>query len=183
MRFKKILFIVLMMFICYGTVDIKVSAESTSKVNVTDELTTKAVARTTSLKTTQTYSRADLRLMSAIIFCEAGGESYAGKVAVGIVVANRKTSAKFPNTIKGVVYQKSQFQPARNGSLAKALKRYDSGKFTTAAEKACVKAAKAALTNTKSVTYKNKTIKLNGFYFFSRQLSGARVKIGNHRFK
>lgn len=134
-------------------------------------------------QTRKYYSEADLRLMSSIIYCEASGESYAGKLAVGIVVMNRKKSNLFPNTVKGVVYQKNQFTPSRNGALAKALKRYDAGKFTSSAEKQCIKAAKAALSGTRSVTYKSKAINLKGYYFFSRYLKGCKVKIGHHQFK
>ena len=155
--------------------------------NLTDtiytESTTVYAAAKTSALSKKSYSAADLRLMSAIIYCEASGESYAGKLAVGIVVMNRKQSSKFPNTIKSVIYQKNQFTPARNGSLKKALSRYDAGKFTSSAEKQCIKAAKAVLTGTKRVTYKSKTINLKGYYFFSRYLKGCKVKIGHHQFK
>lgn len=129
------------------------------------------------------YSKSDLRLLSAIIYCEAQGESYAGKLAVGVVVMNRKSSSKFPNTIKGVIYQKNQFQPVRNGALNKALKKYDNGKFTSKAAKQCIKAAKEALSGTKAVTYNSKQLNLKGYYFFSRTLSACRLKIGNHQFK
>lgn len=129
------------------------------------------------------YTKAELRLLSCLISCEAGSEPYAGKVAVGIVVVNREESSKFPNSIKNVIYQKYQFGPARNGSLAAALKRYDSGKFDSASDKACIKAAKEALSGEKTVTYKGKNINMKGFLFFSGRVSGARLTIGNHQFK
>lgn len=129
------------------------------------------------------YNKADLRLLSSIIYCEARGESYAGKLAVGIVVMNRKRSSQFPNTVKGVIYQKRQFQPTRNEALKKALARYDAGKFKSSAEKQCIKAAKEALDGTKKVVYKSKTINLKSYYFFSRYLKGCRVRIGHHQFK
>lgn len=132
---------------------------------------------------TNSYTKAELRLLSALIFCEAGSEPYAGKVAVGVVTVNRKKSKQFPNTLKGVIYQKNQYTPARTGALKKALKRYDAGKFTSKAEKDCIKAAKAALNGTRSVTYKGKTRNLKGYYFFSRYLRGCRLKIGGHQFK
>ena len=43
-------------------------------------------------KKEKAYTKSELRLMSAIIYCEAGNEPYAGKKAVGIVVMNRKRS-------------------------------------------------------------------------------------------
>lgn len=132
---------------------------------------------------TKKYNKADLRLMSAIIYCEAGSEPYAGKVAVGIVVMNRVKSKSFPNTIKKVIYQKSQFSPVRNGSLNRALARYDSGKFNSKLEKQCIKAAKEALDGVKSVKYAGSTKNMKSFHYFSGSLRGARYKIKGHRFK
>lgn len=144
---------------------------------------TQAAAMSLTGKEKKTYNKADLRLLATIIYCEARGESYAGKLAVGVVVMNRKSSSKFPGTVKKVIYQKNQFQPTRNGALKKALARYDSGKFKSSTEKQCIKAAKEALDGTKKVTYKSKKVNLKGYYFFSRYLKGCRVKIGNHQFK
>ncbi len=79
----------------------------------------------------------DLRLLAAIIKCEAGCEPYEGQVAVGAVIMNRVDSGAFPGTISGVVYQSGQFTPARNGTLARAL----SGSIPSS----CYKAAKEAL--------------------------------------
>ena len=69
------------------------------------------------------YSQADLKLMASIIEAEAGNQSYAGKLAVGTVIMNRVKSTKFPNTLSGVIYQKNQFQPARDGHLDAILQR------------------------------------------------------------
>ncbi len=129
------------------------------------------------------YSKADLRLMSAIIYCEANMEPYAGKVGVGIVVMNRVRSSSFPSTIKGVIYQRGQFSPVRNGSLKKALERYDAGKFTSDREKQCIKAAKAALGGQKSVTYKGKTKDMGKYKYFSGYLGNAKYKLAGHMFK
>lgn len=129
------------------------------------------------------YTKSELRLMSCIIYAEANGEPYAGKLAVGIVVMNRKSSKSFPNTVKGVIYQKYQFGPVRNGSLKRALKEYDAGRFTSSAEKACVKAAKEALNGTKKVTYRSKTHNMKGYYYFSTYVKGKRLTIKNHQFK
>lgn len=131
----------------------------------------------------QAYTKSELRLMSAIIYCEAGIEPYAGKKAVGIVVMNRKKSKAFPNTIKEVIYQKGQFQPTRNGALKKALKAYDDGKFNSGVYKDCVKAAKAALNGDTKVTVKGKTINMKSYHFFSQHVKGCRLKIGGHQFK
>ncbi|SET26530.1 cell wall hydrolase [[Clostridium] polysaccharolyticum] len=154
---------------------------NTKEISKTD---IKTVSVMSSNKTqAKTYKESDLRLLSAIIYCEAQGETYAGKVAVGIVVMNRKASSQFPNTINGVIYQKNQFQPTRNGALKKALRKYDEGKFKSGAGKQCVKAAKETLDGTKTVTYKSQKINLKGYHFFSCYLKGCRIKIGNHQFK
>ena len=64
------------------------------------------------------FSGSDRDLLAAIIQCEAGGEPYAGKIAVGAVIMNRVCSGAFPDTVVGVVYQPGQFQPVRSGRLA-----------------------------------------------------------------
>lgn len=154
------------------------SKETTTKEK---KVETKKSTKTNAKK--NKYTKSELRLMSCIIYAEANGEPYAGKLAVGIVVMNRKSSKSFPNTVKGVIYQKYQFGPVRNGSLKRALKEYDAGRFTSSAEKACIKAAKAALNGTKKVTYRSKTHNMKGYYYFSTYVKGKRLTIKNHQFK
>jgi len=81
--------------------------------------------------------QADVKLMAAIIYCEAGNQSYKGKVAVGAVVMNRIESKRFPNTLKGVIYQRGQFTPAMTGKLARVL---NSGKIPSSCYDAAVDA-------------------------------------------
>lgn len=158
---------------------------TTTKTTTTKKTTTKtAKATTVTPKSTKaSYTKEQLRLLSSLIFCEAGSESYAGKVAVGIVVMNRVESKSFPNTLNNVIYQKYQFGPARNGSLKRALANYDAGRFTTKNHKECIEAAKAALSGAKSVTYKGRTINMKSTLYFSGRVSGAKFSIGNHQFK
>ncbi len=80
----------------------------------------------------------DVELLAALIYCEAGGENYDAQLAVGACVVNRMEHKNYPDTLRGVIYQKNQFTPAGSGKLAKVLL---SGKAT----ESCVKAAKAAL--------------------------------------
>ena len=68
-------------------------------------------------------STSDLDLMAAIIECEAGGESYEGKVGVGAVIMNRIRSGEFPNTLSEVIYQSGQFEPTWTGKLSNVLSR------------------------------------------------------------
>lgn len=63
----------------------------------------------------------DLSMLAALIQCEAGGESYEGKLAVGSVVMNRVSSSHFPNTVAGVIYQAGQFSPVASGRFASVL--------------------------------------------------------------
>ena len=63
------------------------------------------------------FAEGDLKLLANLIYCEAGGEPYEGKLAVGAVVINRVRSAKFPGTVMGVIYQKKQFSPVASGRL------------------------------------------------------------------
>lgn len=67
------------------------------------------------------YSEMDFALMAAIIDCEAEGETYEGKLAVGSVVMNRVLSPQFPNTIAGVIYSPGQFAPVTSGRFAAML--------------------------------------------------------------
>ena len=85
----------------------------------------------------------DRDLLAAIIQCEAGGEPYAGKIAVGAVIMNRVRSAAFPNTIAGVVYQPMQFQPVRSGRLAIRL--------AEGANETCYKAADEVLAGANNI--------------------------------
>lgn len=80
----------------------------------------------------------DVTLLAAIIQCEAGGESYAGQLAVGAVVMNRVKSGSFPNSISGVIYQSGQFSPVASGKFARVL---SSGKISSS----CYQAAREAI--------------------------------------
>ncbi len=119
----------------------------------------------TAVSSASAVSSSDLTLLSAIIFCEAGGESYAGQVAVGAVVLNRVKSSSFPNSISGVVYQSGQFSPVANGALSRAL---SNGNY-----RHCTSAAQAALAGSDNT---------GGAKFFHRVNGAAGLVIGNHVF-
>ena len=127
----------------------------------------------------QKYSEKDLRLLSAIIFCEAGNQCYAGQKAVGIVVMNRVKSDKFPNTVEDVLYQSGQFTPAHTGFLSSSLSKYDRGKLPSK----CIKAAKEVLEGSRSVELNDKTVDMSSYLFFSRYVRGCRLEIQDHQFK
>ena len=68
-----------------------------------------------------TFEENDRYLLANIIYCEAGGEPYDGKLAVGAVVINRVLSSRYPATVSGVIYQPAQFSPVGSGRYALAL--------------------------------------------------------------
>ncbi len=107
----------------------------------------------------------DQYLLGAIIQCEAGGESYDGKLAVGSVVINRVKSSYFPNSVSGVIYQSGQFSPVASGRLAYRLEAGVDG--------SCLQAAQDVL---------NGNITMGCLYF--RQNNGIiqGTVIGNHVF-
>ncbi len=79
----------------------------------------------------------ELRLLGALIYCEAGNQSYEGMVGVGAVVMNRLKSGAYPNTIHSVIYASGQFTPAMTGKVARIYE----GKVPDL----CMQAAQAAL--------------------------------------
>ena len=115
---------------------------------------------------TAAISAEELKLLANIIYCEAGSESYVGKVAVGNVIMNRVKSASQPNTITEVVYAKGQFSPVRNGSLQRALS-------SDKADAACYQAAIEALSGAQPVGDK---------LFFRRNNGRSGQVIGHHVF-
>lgn len=189
MNFKKFATLILfaVLFIGFSKNSVLVAAEESDVTSVAT--TREAVASTDSDKKSaktdkkKSYTKSELRLMSAIINCEAGAESYSGKVAVGIVIMNRIQSDLFPNTLRGVIYQKGQFSPVRNGSLKKRLAQYDAGKIHGKQWQDCIRAAKSVLEGKNYITYRGNKKSMKGYYFFSVYLSGARFRLGGHRFK
>ncbi len=118
-------------------------------------------------QTNTAVSASDRELLAAIIYCEAGNQSHTGKVAVGNVVMNRVNSAKFPNSISSVVYQRGQFSPAGSGWLNRVLKR-----GSVPAD--CYAAADEALAGSKPVG--------GSVFFMRRELHSSGTIIGAHCF-
>ena len=107
----------------------------------------------------------DDALLAALIECEADGESYDGKLAVGSVVLNRVASSSFPNTIVGVIYQSGQFSPVASGRFATVLAR--------GANSTCVQAAKEILGGKRTI---------DALYFRTNTGVISGTVIGNHVF-
>ena len=109
----------------------------------------------------------DRYLLANLIYCEAGGEPYEGQLAVGAVVMNRVLSSRYPDTVYGVIYQKSQFSPASSGRLDLALAQ-------NLASASCYQAADEAMAGTTNVG--------NCVYFRTPVPGLNGTQIGNHIF-
>ena len=148
----------------------RIEAEAQAKAAAEEAARIEAEAQQAALaaQTAQTaaISAEELKLLANIIYCEAGSESYVGKVAVGNVIMNRVKSASQPNTITEVVYAKGQFSPVRNGSLQRALS-------SDKADAACYQAAIEALAGAQPV---------GGKLFFRRNNGRSGQVIGHHVF-
>ncbi len=62
-------------------------------------------------------SESDYDTLLRIVQAESGGCDIVGKILVANVILNRVESDEFPDSIYGVVYQKSQFSPVIDGSI------------------------------------------------------------------
>ncbi len=159
-----------------ATVSPTASAKSASESIKAKKKTKKAAKKAS-------YTKTELKYMASIINCEAGGESFQGQIAVGIVVMNRVSSKDFPNSVKGVIYQRGQFSPVYNGALNTKLSEYNSGRIHSAQWKSCIKAAKKVLEGQRYVTIHGSKKSLKGYHFFSVYLRGYRFRLGGHKFK
>lgn len=111
---------------------------------------------------------ADVRLLAALIYCEAGNQPYDGKVAVGAVVMNRIASSRFPNTLEGVIYQRGQFTPAMNGKLGRIL---SSNRIPAS----CFEAARDAMSGANPIG--------NALFFNTGRVGSVGYKLGDHYFR
>lgn len=113
------------------------------------------------------FDEGDRYLLANLIYCEAGGEPYAGQVAVGSVVINRVLSSVYPDTVVGVIYQNKQFSPVASGRLALALAE-------NRATASCYKAADEAMAGMTNVG--------NCVYFRTPIPGLTGIQIGGHIF-
>lgn len=134
--------------------------------------TEKVVTEVKSVSTNYSFSTEELDLLARIVRAEAQAEPFEGKVAVAAVVLNRLESPKFPDTIRGVIYQRGQFQPVRNGAINKP------------ADEESKRAVQAALSEMRHIAKE-------ALFFYNPTIATSRwldsrataVKIGRHVFK
>lgn len=108
------------------------------------DVTWNADDRSISLEKRESESDVDdtLLWLSRIIFAEARGEPFEGKVAVGNVVLERMKSDEFPNTVYDVIFDRNpvvQFTPLANFTLFNIP------------DEACVDAARRVIDGEKAV--------------------------------
>ena len=125
-----------------------------------------------------TITEEDITMLANLIYCEARGESYEGKLAVASVVINRILSSKYPDTMAGVIYQKSQFAPVTStkNSFVEAL-AYDKAANSSGCYEAAREAA-AGITNVSNCVYFQTLAYLERV----ERLHVVRYSIGNHGF-
>lgn len=148
-----------------------------SAITIEEEMAAKATVEAENLEVSESGSSAvtgpatslssdDVTLLAAMIQCEAGNESFEGKVAVGNVILNRVNSGSYPSSVYGVVTASGQFPPATNGTLTGVIAR--------GINSSCVQAAQAAMGGTNYV---------GGATHFRNVSSGyTGTVIGNHVF-
>lgn len=68
-------------------------------------------------RSSSSYSQEDLKWLAKAVYGEARGESYRGQVAVAAVILNRMKNNKFPNTIKGVIFEPLAFTAVADGQI------------------------------------------------------------------
>lgn len=90
-----------------------------------------------------TATVSDIELFAALIECEAGSRDYEGMLAVASVVVNRMNHRRYPDTLRGVIFQSGQFPPAHNGLVDRVLAR--------GVKDSCVQAAQDALAGKNNV--------------------------------
>ena len=149
------------------TADGRVGAKTAAALGVT---LSGASSSSTAASSSTSYVSSDHRLLSKLVYAEARGETYKGQVAVAAVVLNRVSSASFPNTVSGVIYQSGAFSCVSNGSI------------NATPDASCIRAALDALngwdpTGGCLYYYNAKTAKDS--WIFSRTVQTV---IGNHSF-
>ncbi|MDD6351912.1 MAG: SH3 domain-containing protein [Lachnospiraceae bacterium] len=115
----------------------KAAEEAAAKAKAEAKAAAQAKAQSSAVSQQASYAATadDVTILAAIIQHEAGSEIYQGQVAVGSVVMNRVRSSRYPNTVRGVIFQSGQFtsEAALSKVIARGLKQ------------SCISAAQEAL--------------------------------------
>lgn len=120
----------------YVSVEFTVDTGKTSQ-EIADEERAKELEKLSKNQGAVPTSVSDVTLLAALIQCEAGTQSYEGKLAVGAVVMNRVRSGAYPNSIIDVITAPGQFPPATDGKVAAVV--------ASGPSESCMQAAQAAV--------------------------------------
>ena len=122
--------------------------------------------------------------LARIIFAEAAGEPYKGKVAVGCVIRNRVKDRRWPNTYESVIHQHSQFSGVNSPLWHLFAADYRLTQKEEAVKQQCLEIAKRIISNEQP----DITAGANHFYnpkkatpSWSKRMRVTRI-IGNHIF-
>lgn len=113
----------------------------------------------------------DLYLLAAIVYAEAGGESYEGQLAVASVIMNRLANGSWGSSLSSVIYAPGQFTGTYTSNFKNAL--------STGGSSSCLQAAEAAMGGENNVP--------GCMYFLptwnvDTSSLGSYTQIGNHIF-
>ena len=112
----------------------------------------------------------NLYLLARLVYGEARGEPYKGQVAVAAVVLNRVKSSKFPNSVRGVIYQSGAFSVVSDGQI------------NLTPDETAIKAARDAMNGydpTNGCLYYYNPAKTTNKWMLSKPVL---LRIGNHAF-
>ena len=118
----------------------------------------------------------DCRVMAHASYYEARNQSDEGVVAVMHVIKNRVAHKAWPDTVKGVVYQKNQFSYLWDGSTKKAMKKEQHKRMAVLAHKVLNGVVESPVAD--SVFYHTRYIKKPGW---SKRVTKVGV-LGDHIF-
>lgn len=113
----------------------------------------------------------DLYLLAAIVYAEAGNQSYEGQLAVASVVMNRVASGKWGSTIKDVIYAPNQFSAVYTSYFTNAL--------STGGTETSLRAAQDALNGSNNVPG---LLSFRPTWYVDTSTLSYYVQIGDHVF-
>lgn len=99
---------------------------------VQDEGSASSLSELVRIQDTDVELEPEQHCLAGAVFFESKGESLAGQLAVARVVLERAKSGRFPSSVCGVVYQKSQFSFVRGNSMPHINKSKKSWKTAVA---------------------------------------------------
>ena len=129
------------------------------------------------VKMTPIFSDSDLDLFARMVHAESRGEPYRGQVAVAASILNRVRHHNYPNTLRGVMYSRSEHGYAEYSPI-------DDGSINIPASQTAINAARDALSGW------DPSLGATGFFAPAKVPDRSNwvwqqipiIDIGNHRF-